>query len=102
MAWSKGAVVIVKRGDQEWANAMEQTIAVRKASEMEVDELRRAYEIMKAGRERDIRNKMARLDDSQRRVRKPLRWTKPFREAAALIAYGLSLLSEKIRRLVKR
>lgn len=39
MPWKKGAVVIIKRGDQEWADAIEQAILERKTSKEELDEM---------------------------------------------------------------
>jgi hypothetical protein len=48
MSWSKGAVVIVKRGDQEWGDAIEDALDVKRASNKELEELRKENEVLTA------------------------------------------------------
>ena len=41
MPWKKGAVVIVKRGDKEWADAIEEALSerIKRANKEEIDEM---------------------------------------------------------------
>ena len=50
MAWSKGAVVIVKRGDEKWANEMEQAlvpVAMEGEAGKDVSDLERKNDLTK-------------------------------------------------------
>ncbi len=66
MTWKKGAVVIKKHGDEEWADAMEKTLNVQRAAKKEMEELikeneelKRDNTFMKKHIVEDLENKMA-------------------------------------------
>ena len=70
--WSKGAVVIVKRGDAEMADAIENALCTKATTPEEYEEMERNYNIMKVGRESDIQRKIRKANNKYGR-KKPTR-----------------------------
>ena len=94
MAWSKGAVVIVKRGDQDWADSIEQAISIRKASEREVEELKRHKNLTKIHDDKftDIAIENLR---NRYRVKPVTRVMDILLSPWTLLLYGVVVLSER-------
>lgn len=95
MPWKKGAVVIKKHGDEEWANEMEKALNVRHASDQEVEELRRENTFMKKHIIKDIKEKifLAELDYGYNWI--PPKWAKGIVEGFAFIVYHICNFIEK-------
>lgn len=102
MPWSKGAVVIVKHGDQEWADSMEQTVAIKLASKQEVEELRKENEALKRDK------KLAKIHDDRftnivikeierkhGKIKRYRRWKDILLAPWALFVYAVSLFTNK-------
>lgn len=95
MAWSKGAVVIKKTGDETWANEMEKALDIRKAVDRDKTELERDNEWMKKHIVEDLEQKIidAEIDYGYNFV--PPKWAKPIFEGMAFIQYGIALFVDK-------
>lgn len=70
--WSKGAVVIVKRGDAAMADGIENAIFQKTTIPEEYETMERDYNIMKVGRESDIQRKIRKANNKYGR-KKPTR-----------------------------
>lgn len=102
MPWSKGAVVIKKHGDQDWADAMAKTLDIQRASNKEVEELReenkelkRDNEFMKKHIVESLEVKMANAELQYGHKWTPPKWAKRIMEGFAFIVYHVSLFIEK-------
>lgn len=96
MPWSKGAVVIVKHGDHEMADAIEQGIAIYKASKAEVEEMERDLTFLRK-RDRQYWNEM--IDEANElygRNRIPPKWAKKLVEGFAFLVYHFSMFVENV------
>lgn len=102
MSWSKGAVVIVKRGDQEWGDAIEDSLNIKKASDKELEELRNENEALK--RDKDLGsihdNKFTNLaieslKTQYKHKKEPPKWAKIVMEGFAFIVYLISVFFDK-------
>lgn len=93
--WSKGAVVIVKHGDQDWADSIEQTIAIRKASNQEVEELKRENTFLKKRTTDDLIAKIEKAEQDYGYNWTPPKWAKWFFDILALIEYGAAMFVDK-------
>ena len=103
MAWKKGAVVIVKRGDEDWADAIvEKGLKIQKVSDKEIEELRNENEKLKCA------NEMTKIHDTRftNAVIQNLsiendyyptrpKWLRIIMEGFALIVYWISLFADK-------
>lgn len=96
MAWSKGAVVIKKHGDEEWANEMEKVLNVKKASEKEIEELKRDNEFMKKHVVENLEQKIADAEAKYGHNWVPPKWMKPIMDVISLIEYGFAILIDKV------
>lgn len=102
MSWSKGAVVIVKRGDQEWGDVIEDALDVKRASNKELEELRKENEELKRDKElarnHDTRftNKAIQdLKDENEHYKTPPKWLRVIKEGFAFIVYWISVFWDK-------
>lgn len=90
MPWSKGAVVIVKRGDQEWADAMEQALAIKRASKEEIAEMERENTLLKTRMSKELEEKIADADRMYGYNFVWPKWLDPITGFFALIIYGIA------------
>ena len=99
MSWSKGAVVIKKHGDEEWADAMEKALDIQRASDKEVEELKRDNEFLKKHVVEDLEQKIidAELDYGYNWT--PPKWARGIVEAFAFVVYHFSVFVDKYLRL---
>ena len=95
MPWSKGAVVIKKYGDEEWSDAIEKTINIKKASDKEKEELERENTFMKRHVKESLEQKIANAERDYGYNWIPPKWMKPIMDILALIAYGVALFFDK-------
>lgn len=102
MAWKKGAVVIVKRGDEEWADAIEEGLNIQKASRKEVEELKnenkdlkRSNELTKIHDDKFTDNMIAKLEREYGNSWVPPKWAKWILEGVAFIVYWISVFVDK-------
>lgn len=96
MAWSKGAVVIKKHGDEEWANEMEKVLNIQKAADKEKEELERDNTFMKKHIVEGLEQKIfdAELNYGYNWV--PPKWAKGIVEAFAFIVYHFSVFVDGV------
>ena len=99
MAWSKGAVVIKKHGDENWANEMEKVVNIRKAADKEKKELERDNEWMKKHIVEDLEQKIIDAEINYGYNFVPPRWARPIFEGMALIQYWIALFVDKYMRI---
>lgn len=95
MPWKKGAVVIKKHGDEEWADAMEKALNVQKAANKELEELRRDNEFLKKHVTKDLKQKIIDAELNYGYNWTPPKWAKDIVEGFAFIVYYISLFVEK-------
>lgn len=101
MPWSKGAVVIKKSGDKEWANEMEKALDIRSGEEKdkEKEELERDNEWMKRHIVEDLEQKIIDAEINYGYNFVPPKWAKPIFDVIALIEYGLAMFVDKYMRI---
>lgn len=102
MAWKKGAVVIVKRGDQEWGDAIEDALNVKKASDKELEELRKENEELKRDKEltknhdtRFTNMAIQDLKDKNEYYKTSPPWLRVIKEGFAFVIYWISVFWDK-------
>jgi hypothetical protein len=95
MAWSKGAVVIKKTGDEAWANEMERIVNTPKTKDQKKEELERDNEWMKKHIVEDLESKIMDAEINYGYNFIPPKWARPIFEGIALIEYGLALFVDK-------
>ena len=102
MPWEKGAVVIVKRGDQEWGDAIEDALGVKKESDKELEELRKENEELKRDKElsknHDTRFTDRAIQDlnySDEYYKTPPKWLRIIKEGFAFVIYWISVFWDK-------
>ena len=103
MPWSKGAVVIKikKHGDEEWADTIEKSLNIKRASDKELkelEELRRDNTFMKKHIVDDLEAKIADAEAKYGRNWIPPKWMKPIVDVISLIEYGFAILIDKVSR----
>lgn len=99
MPWSKGAVVIKKHGDEEWADAIEKSLNIKRASDKELkelEELRRDNTFMKKHIVDDLEAKIADAEAKYGHNWVPPKWMKPIVDVISLIEYGFAILIDKV------
>ena len=75
MAWSKGAVVIVKRGDPNWADSIEKSMNIQKASIKEVEEMQKSNKYCFFPKRHTSDELKEMIEDAEKKYGK--RWDKP-------------------------
>lgn len=101
MPWSKGAVVIKKHGDEEWADVIEKSLNIKRASDKELkelEELRRDNTFMKKHIVDDLEAKIADAEAKYGHNWIPPKWMKPIVDVISLIEYGFAILIDKVSR----
>ena len=102
MAWSKGAVVIKKTGDEAWANEMEKALDSRKVTDREKAELERDNEWMKKHIVEDLEQKIIDAEINYGYNFIPPKWARPIFEWMALIQYGVAVFVDKFMTIRER
>ena len=95
MPWSKGAVVIKKSGDAEWANEMEKALDIQKPVDKEKEALERDNEWMKRHIVEDLEKKIMEAEINYGYNFIPPKWAKPIFDVIALIEYGVAMFVDK-------
>lgn len=95
MAWSKGAVVIKKAGDENWANEMEKVVNTSKPRDQDKEALARDNEWMKKRIVEDLEQKIIDAEINYGYNFVPPRWAKPIFDVIALIEYGVAIFVDK-------
>ena len=95
MSWSKGAVVIKKSGDEEWANEMEKALDIPKTDDKDREALERDNEWMKRHIIEDLEQKIIDAEINYGYNFVPPKWAKPIFDVIALIEYGVALFVDK-------
>lgn len=95
MPWSKGAVVIKKSGDEEWANEMEKVLDIPKEADHEKEALERDNSWMKKRIVEDLENKIIDAEIQYGYNFVPPKWAAPIFEAKALIEYWVAIFVDK-------
>lgn len=99
MPWSKGAVVIKKSGDEEWANEMEKALDIPKNQNSDREALERDNEWMKRHIIEDLEQKIIDAEINYGYNFVPPRWASPIFKVMALIEYGVALFVDKYMRI---
>ena len=95
MPWSKGAVVIKKTGDEEWANEMEKALDIQNPVDKEKEALERDNEWMKRHIVEDLEKKIVEAEINYGYNFIPPKWAKPIFDVIALIEYGIAMFVDK-------
>lgn len=95
MPWSKGAVIIKKSGDEEWANEMEKALDIPKTDDKDREALERDNEWMKRHIIEDLEQKIIDAEINYGYNFVPPKWAKPIFDVIALIEYGVALFVDK-------
>ena len=95
MPWSKGAVIIKKSGDEEWANEMEKALDIPKTADKDREALERDNEWMRKHITEDLENKIIDAEINYGYNFVPPKWAKPIFDVIALIEYGVALFVDK-------
>lgn len=98
--WSKGAVVIVKHGDTEMANAIEKSLDIRlKDPKMLTDSERAEYDLLKKAKSDKLRAMIAENEEEYGYNWVPPKWAEKIVGAFALIVYGISVFIDRYLRI---
>lgn len=95
MPWSKGAVIIKKSGDEEWANEMEKALDIPREDDKDREALERDNEWMKRHIIEDLEQKIIDAEINYGYNFVPPKWAKPIFDVIALIEYGVALFVDK-------
>lgn len=93
--WSKGAVVIVKRGDEAMANAIEKGLDLKMVPVEEVEDMKRDNFFLKKRCVKAIQQDIldAQLKYGHNWV--PPKWANKLVQGFALIVYGISIFVDR-------
>lgn len=98
--WSKGAVVIVKRGDEEMANAIERGLDIRLKDPKTLTEGERAeYDLLKKAKSDKLKAMIAENEEEYGYNWTPPKWAEKIVGAFALIVYGISVFIDRYLRI---
>ncbi len=93
--WSKGAVVIVKRGDEAMASAIEGGLDIQAVPKKDVEALERDYTFLKR---RDAKTLKKKIEDAEADYGHnwiPPKWLGKIMEGLAFIVYLISVFIDK-------
>ena len=93
--WNKGAVVIVKRGDEAMANAMASPFEKDHEKESLSNEERAWKDLLSQAKEDAVLAKIADAQATYGRNYIPPKWAKKIVEGFAFIVYGISIFVER-------
>lgn len=98
--WSKGAVVIVKHGDEEMANAMENALDIRLKDPKTLTGSERAeYDLLKKAKSDSLKAKIAESEEIYGYNWTPPKWAEKIVGAFALVVYGISVFIDRYLRI---
>lgn len=96
--WDKGAIVIIRRGDDEFGRAITEGVTqqMQLVPLHEVANLERDYKFLKSRDQLYWKRKIARANRlySTPIPRRP-KWMRPFQDIWYLIVYGISVFADK-------
>ena len=95
MAWSKGAVVIVKRGDEAMANGIEDALTSEMVSKKDYDELERENFFLRRRTREEILEDIAEAEAEYGHNFIPPKWAVPICEGCAFVIYHVCRFIEK-------
>lgn len=94
--WSKGAVVVVKKGDPEFADAIEKGVTANKmVPKKDMEETERENAFMKKRYKESLENDIATAQIQYGHNWVTPTWLKPLAGLWALIVYGISVFVDK-------
>lgn len=95
--WNKGAVVVIKHGDEQLANAIQNGVCSTMVPASDVNTLKRDYDLLKKRNTVYWSRKIRRAHRMYfEKPKKPLpNWTKPLIDIYALVVYGISMFVDK-------
>ncbi len=93
--WSKGAVVIVKRGDEAMADAMASSFEEDREKDPLTNEERAWKDLLSQAKEDAVLAKIADAQATYGRNYIPPKWAKKIVEGFAFIVYGISIFVER-------
>lgn len=94
--WSKGAVVVIKKGDVDFADAIENGVTANKlVPKKDVEETERENAFMKKRYIESLENDIAAAQLQYGHNRVTPVWLKPIEGLFALIIYGISVFVDK-------
>lgn len=94
--WSKGAVVVVKHGDEAMADAMEKGLEIKKKSDPNKDA---ETDLMKKRNSEFWKEKIEKAEYDYGYNYIPPKWLEKVRSFFALIVYGLTMFVDKYMRI---
>lgn len=99
MSWSRGAVVILKSGDQEIGDALENALVVRRATDEDLKQFEKALMERKLTKIHDTRFTNFMIEDLEYRygkIKKPIpKWLDKLLSPFTLMLYWVSLFTDK-------
>ena len=96
--WSKGAVVIVKHGDEAMAEALEKGLDIRYRDTTPIEK-KCKYELMELRQSRRFKEEIEELDRLYGYNWVPPKWAKGIVEVFALAVYGVSIFIDRYLRI---
>ena len=97
--WSKGAVVIVKHGDEAIADAVAKGIDIQTVAKSDVEKIERDYRFMKNRDSKYWKRKIRKANEKYAYNWRPPWWAKKTVEAFAFVVYGFSVFVDKYLRI---
>lgn len=95
--WSKGAVVIVKHGDEEMANKMEKSLVPVQTERKSLDTCK--TELAAKARQEELAQKIIDAEINYGYNWTPPHWAKVFVSGYALLVYGFTMFVDKYLRI---
>jgi len=99
--WSKGAVVVVKRGDEAMANAIEEGMSLALVSSKEVEDIKRENFFLKRQNTKNNKRKIIAARHAYAIKRRRFKWKRLFVDIYALTVYGLTMFFDRYMRIHK-
>ena len=97
MAWSKGAIVVVKHGDTDMANAIENGLSKMMVPKEQYDELERDHTLGKIHDDRATDALIADLEARCKRKWNPPKWVDKIVVPYAFVVYWVDVFFKQIR-----
>ena len=96
--WSKGAVVIIKRGDEAMANTMASPFEQRMAAKEHINEdqaIRDWYKMLCKAKKEAVDKAILDAQETYGHNWTPPRWAKKITEGFAFVVYGICVFIER-------
>lgn len=97
--WTKGAVVVIKRGDEEMANAITEGSGVKTVNSKDYNDLETAHELLRRRRTEDILDDIIDAEEEYGHNWVPPKWAKWIFEGMAFVVYWVCIFIDKYLRL---